>query len=250
VKGSFKTALVAAVVSAVVAAGAAVATTQAFTLGATNRVDAATKVTNLQSNGTSVSAVDAPLITLENKSTSANATPLSLLAAPAHAPMKVNSGVKVANLNADRLDGLDSTAFTPASAVQRGGPMIVAPDTSFLVHMHTFASFGGVDFDGICVDTGTDQMVSIALYPTASSIAFDVSERSDLTTYAPETNAYPNAVWSIGRWDGAHGTPVMRTLEGNFVGAGHQASFSLYMGQNIRGATDGKCVFGGTVFGK
>ena len=40
-KGSFKTALIAAVVSAFVAAGAAVATTKTFVLGTTNTVDAA-----------------------------------------------------------------------------------------------------------------------------------------------------------------------------------------------------------------
>jgi len=120
VKGTFKTALVAAVVSAFVAAGAAVATTQAFTLGATNRVNAPSSVTNLQSNGTTVNPVDAPLLTLDNRSTTANATPLSLIASPNHAPFKVNTGVKVANLNADRLDGLDSTGILVKGADRLG----------------------------------------------------------------------------------------------------------------------------------
>src|SRR5215510_12562704 len=104
-KGSFKTALIAAVVSAFVAAGAAVATTQAFTLGTTNRVDAASRVINVQSNGTT-NPVDAPLLTLDNRSATANATPLSLVAAAGHAPFKVNTQVAVPNLNADYLDGL------------------------------------------------------------------------------------------------------------------------------------------------
>jgi hypothetical protein len=110
-KGSFKTALIAAVVSAFVAAGAAVATTQTFILGTTDRVNAATKVTNLQSNGTTVNPVDAPLLTVENKSTSANATPLSLVASANHSPLKVNTQTKVTNLNADQLDGKDSSAL-------------------------------------------------------------------------------------------------------------------------------------------
>src|SRR5262245_27592574 len=111
--GTFKAALVAAVVSAVVSAGAAVATTQAFTLGTTNRVNSPTSVTNLQSNGSTVNPVDAPLLTLDNRSTTANATPLSLLAAPGHAPFKVNTQAKVKDLNADQLDGRSSEYFLP-----------------------------------------------------------------------------------------------------------------------------------------
>jgi len=122
VKGSFKTALIAAAVSGVVSASAAVATTQTFVLGTTDRVNAATKVTNLQSNGTTVNPVDAPLMTLENKSTSANATPLSLTAASGHAPLKVNTKTKVANLNADQLDGVDSTQFQRVGLMYWGAP--------------------------------------------------------------------------------------------------------------------------------
>src|SRR5262245_36103088 len=102
--GTFKAALVAAVVAAVVSAGAAVATTQAFTLGTTNRVDAPSTVVNATSNGVT-NPVDAPLLTLNNRSSTANATPLSLVAASGHAPFKVNAETKVANLNADKLDG-------------------------------------------------------------------------------------------------------------------------------------------------
>jgi hypothetical protein len=116
-KGSFKTALIAAVVSAVVASGAAVATTQTFTLGTTNRVDASSNVTNVQANGTTVNPVDAPLLTLENKSTTGNATPLSLLAAANHPPLKVNTQTKIANLNADLVDGKHATAFLPSTGL-------------------------------------------------------------------------------------------------------------------------------------
>jgi hypothetical protein len=113
---TFKTALIAAVVSAFFAAGAAVATTQTFVLGTIDRVNAASNVTNVQANGTTVNPVDAPLVTLENKSTTANATPLSLLAAPSHQPFKVNSQTKVVNLTADKLDGIDSKGFLARGA--------------------------------------------------------------------------------------------------------------------------------------
>jgi hypothetical protein len=46
-------------------------------------------------------------------------TPLSLRAPAGKAPLAVNSSVKVGNLNADRIDGLDSTAFQKAGAVVR-----------------------------------------------------------------------------------------------------------------------------------
>jgi len=114
-KGSFKTALIAAVVSAVVSAGAAVATTQTFVLGTNNRVNAPSDVTNVRDDGTTVNPIDAPLLTLENKSATANAAPLSLIASPSHPALKVNTQAKVANLNADQLDGKDSSAFLPSS---------------------------------------------------------------------------------------------------------------------------------------
>lgn len=125
---TFKTALISAVVAAFVAAGAAVATTQAFTLGTTNRVDAATKVTNLQSNGSTVNPVDGPILTLENKSATANATPLSLLAAPGRPALKVNNQVKVASLNADLLDGIDSSGFVQGKGTSTSATLIHSAD--------------------------------------------------------------------------------------------------------------------------
>ena len=49
---------------------------------------------------------------VNNTSTAALAVPLQLIAAAGHPPMKVNTAVKVTNLNADYLDGLNSTALT------------------------------------------------------------------------------------------------------------------------------------------
>ena len=46
-------------------------------------------------------------------------TPLALASAPGLPPLRVNSSAKVANLNADHLDGLDATAF--ASTAGRTG---------------------------------------------------------------------------------------------------------------------------------
>lgn len=90
----------------------ALASTMPLTLGATNRVDAPTKVTNLKGDG-SAYTVDGKLLTLENTSTGANATALGLNVASGRPPLVVNSGTKVANLNADSLDSHDSSYFLP-----------------------------------------------------------------------------------------------------------------------------------------
>src|SRR6187551_2358559 len=104
-KGSFKTALIAAVVSAFVAAGAAVATTQTFVLGTTNTVNAASTVT------AGASGLNAKMLQLTNNSTGSSATALGLTTPGSRPPMIVSSQARVANLNADKLDGIDSTGF-------------------------------------------------------------------------------------------------------------------------------------------
>jgi hypothetical protein len=104
-KGSFKTALIAALVSAFVAAGAAVATTKTFVLGTSNTVDAASTVT------AGSSGLNAKLLQLTNNSTGSSATALGLTTPSSRPPMIVSSQAKVANLNADKLDGVDSTGF-------------------------------------------------------------------------------------------------------------------------------------------
>ena len=69
-----------------------------------------------QSNtASSKSTLSAPIgdkaLTVTNKSTKPGAMALGLNVASGHPPFKVNSPTKVANLNADSLDGQDSTAF-------------------------------------------------------------------------------------------------------------------------------------------
>jgi hypothetical protein len=67
-----------------------------------------TALTKLASNAVG------PALTLETDSTDPNVTPLSLQTqTSSQAPMSVNSQTKVANLNADSLDDMDSTEFAP-----------------------------------------------------------------------------------------------------------------------------------------
>jgi hypothetical protein len=73
-----------------------------FNLGKINTVNAIT---------TLVGSVSGPSLRIDNNSTNSAATALDLQVEPGKTPMKVNSTTKVANLNADQLDGTDSTAF-------------------------------------------------------------------------------------------------------------------------------------------
>jgi hypothetical protein len=81
-----------------------------FILGSLNNTATAiTKLTGTVGGG--------PALQVSNPSTATGSTALDLQVATGKAPMKVNSQTKVTNLNADKLDGKDSTAFGPASRV-------------------------------------------------------------------------------------------------------------------------------------
>jgi hypothetical protein len=71
----------------------------AFNLGKTNTVNAVTRL---------VGSVAGNSLFIDNNSTNASATALNLQVEAGRAPMKVNSQTKVANLNADKLDGMDA----------------------------------------------------------------------------------------------------------------------------------------------
>jgi hypothetical protein len=78
-----------------------------FRLGQTNGIDAMS---------TLVGNVAGTMLMVDNNSMGAGATALDLRVEPGKAPMKVNSGARVALLNADRVDGKDATAFYAAGS--------------------------------------------------------------------------------------------------------------------------------------
>ena len=59
-------------------------------------------------------SVAGPSLRVDNNSADASATALDLQVEPGKAPMSVNSDGRVANLNADKLDGQEASAFMPA----------------------------------------------------------------------------------------------------------------------------------------
>jgi hypothetical protein len=74
---------------------------------------------NSAGSTTSLSApVAGKALQVTNTSTGAGATGLGLSVASGHPPLTVNSGTKVAKLNADLLDGADSSAFLSRAKVK------------------------------------------------------------------------------------------------------------------------------------
>jgi hypothetical protein len=99
-----------AVVVALVLVGAPAALAangEPFVLGQTNVATAISRVAGAV-------GVDGPMVLIDNNNAGSGATALELRVEPGKAPMKVNSDTRVNNLNADRLDGQDSSAFLGA----------------------------------------------------------------------------------------------------------------------------------------
>src|SRR4051794_36325063 len=76
---------------------------------------------NSASSTTALSAgTTGPAFKATNTSTGAAG---SFNVAAGHMPFTVNSGTKIASLNADKLDGLDSTQLVSNSSLRRVGPL-------------------------------------------------------------------------------------------------------------------------------
>ncbi len=77
-----------------------------FDLGQTNTVDALSRL---------VGSTNEALLRLDNNNGGSSATALDLRVEPGHAPMKVDSGTKVVELNVDEVDGKSAGAFLGAA---------------------------------------------------------------------------------------------------------------------------------------
>src|SRR6478736_1677897 len=113
---------------------------------------------------------------LANTNTAAGATPLGLVAGTGRPPFTTNSTTKVTNLNADMLDGIDSTAFLPA-----GGK---AADSNLL---------DGIDSTGFINGVGTATAVAIPINPGAQS-AFTFGPGWTVAYTCPANTANPGGL--------------------------------------------------------
>jgi len=97
------------------------------------------------SQSTLSASVPKKALQITNAKRSAGATALGLKVAAGHAPFTVNSGAKVVNLNADRLDGIDSASFVMLGTKVGDSDTLDGIDSSGFIH-------GGGVADGQAVD--------------------------------------------------------------------------------------------------
>jgi hypothetical protein len=142
-----------------------------------------------QSNtASSKSTLSAPIgdkaLTVTNNSAAAGATALGLNVASGHPPFRVNSPTKVANLNADSLDGQDSTAFghvrqfSHSIAAAGAGP----PPFDMLTFKGLTLSSEGTLFQG-----GTGLRLECSLYASSPDTG-ELDNTWSNNTYGTSTN--------------------------------------------------------------
>ncbi len=120
-----------------------------FNLGVTNTVNAITTLKGV---------VGGPSLRIDNDSTGTGVTALQLLVEPGKPPMKVNSGVKVINLNADKVDGKNAADFLPASGKAVDSDKLDGLDSSQFLGANQKAvdsdKLDGLDSAQLAVKTG------------------------------------------------------------------------------------------------
>jgi hypothetical protein len=162
------------------------------------------------------------------------------------APFAVNSTRKVAKLNADKLDGIDSTGLVSSSSLQRVGPVTATPApggaASPLIATIGNLQFygicdrdaGGSDFEYILIVTAANHSTYASLTQTAAGGTFGNGDMSPGTSYFLSQIQVPT------------GTPNFNPISGSAVEPnGNEVVFNLYQGMNARNQP-GQCMFGGS----
>jgi hypothetical protein len=203
---------------------------------------------NSASSATSLSAPVAggKALALSNTSTAGGSTALNLNVAQGHAPLTVNANAgRALNLNADKLDGLDSTAFVKSSTLEQVGPVTVAADSSG--NTSTLVTLGPLTFEKQCYDSGAGvQQVGWYLRSSTAHAAYAaVSEKNGAQDAADMSAGFAYLLAQLVA--NPAGTPVFTAVRGAALSAdGHRVEYDLYVGQNVRGVDSGTCVFGGS----
>jgi hypothetical protein len=184
-------------------------------------------------------------------------------------PIVVNNGTKIANLNADQLDGIDSTGFlpkagkaadadrldginstgfVPAAAVRRFGPVVTPRTPNSGNTVYPIVSVGQFSFSAFCYasQSGLGSQVTLLVSPSAAHSAYagltndtDGSARSNPDMAA--SGLYTIAHVNVGGTTTQTFTPATGEL---LAPNGQEVFYNVYMGQNLNGQTG--CVFGGS----
>jgi len=152
-----------------------------FDLGKTNTVNAISKL---------VGSVAGPSLLIDNNSTNTAATALDLQVEAGKAPMKVNSQTKVANLNADTVDGVDSTGFYASGSTVANADKLDGHDSSDFGRV-LVAGSTTVDFSSIPGNSCSHQTVD----PSGASSVLNIS--NDVVLVMPDGATLPTSDFSV-----------------------------------------------------
>ena len=157
---------------------------------------------------------------------------------------------KVANLNADRLDGLDSTSFVPNSKLRRVGPIADTLPPNGGSRVLPIATVGHFTFTGYC---------QAVVQPQLAGIRLVISSDAAHSTYASLTQSQAGGQFAeadmsagteytvaiYGPTDNT-GFPQFHPATGSAVAPdGQQVTFDVYQGAGARNQGN-ECIFGGT----
>jgi hypothetical protein len=186
-----------------------------FILGQSNSAGSTTSL----SSGTT-----GPALKVTSTNTGTGASALGLNVASGHAPFSVNSGTKVTNLNADKLDALNSTDFIRSSRVRRIQWQVQAnsPVTDVLDEI---LSYGPLHLRGRCrAPDGPSQPGFVSLSLTSDAAA------SANWFFVEEGSASGNGLALLPGSTGVLGSKESGRLEGTLIydWAGGTLSVSLH----------------------
>jgi hypothetical protein len=156
----------------------------------------------------------------------------------------------VTNLNADKLDGLDSTQLVSNSSFRRVGPftdMEFGGAPPFILNLVPIGHFAFLGKCGVNVSSGGNDEVGwlIASDVDHSAYASMTQDEAGRTFGAGDMAA--NSSYTLADITLPTGTPDFNPVSGSAVDPnGQEVVFNLYAGINVRNQPK-QCIWGGTI---
>jgi hypothetical protein len=179
--------------------------------------------------------------------TRSGAGPALSLKVGSGAPLAVNSSTKVANLNADKVDGLEGASFVQGGGtVHHFGPVVMTPTSGSFVFQELVA-VGPFHIKGHCGpinpsgSTSTHLLVDEAARPYSGGWQSPGQDRSYPSSTDPQLDLVRNISNSPNTMDPVTGSAV------SLVGAHRQINFTLYQNRETDSSGNISCTFGGYV---